>query len=53
VLNQGIGKTASITYASLGAKVILLAMNLDSLEDFYDEIIGLKYTEPIDISYGI
>ena len=45
--NQGIGKTASITYASLGAKVILLGRSLESLEDVYDEIIGLNYTEPL------
>ena len=45
--NQGIGKTASITYASLGAKVILLGRSLESLEGVYDEIIGLNYTEPM------
>ena len=45
--NQGIGKTASITYASLGAKVILLGRSLESLEGVYDEIVGLNYTEPM------
>ena len=45
--NQGIGKSASITYASLGAKVILLGRDLESLEQVYDEIVGLKYTEPM------
>ncbi|MAJ29683.1 MAG: YciK family oxidoreductase [Gammaproteobacteria bacterium] len=45
--NQGIGKAASIRYASLGAKVILLGRNLESLEQVYDEIIKLKYNEPM------
>ncbi len=45
--NQGIGKAASITYASLGAKVILLGRSLESLEEVYDEIIGFNYTEPM------
>mgnify|MGYP001334855312 FL=1 len=45
--NQGIGKAASIRYASLGAKVILLGRNLESLERVYDEIIKLKYNEPM------
>ena len=41
--NQGIGKAASIKYASLGAKVILLGRDLKSLEKVYDEIIKHKY----------
>ena len=45
--NQGIGKAASIKYASLGAKVILLGRNLQSLEHVYDEIIEHKYNEPM------
>ena len=45
--NQGIGKSASIKYASLGAKVILLGRDLKSLEQVYDEIINLKYSEPM------
>tara|TARA_Y100001936_G_scaffold114199_1_gene112045 strand:- start:342 stop:1073 length:732 start_codon:yes stop_codon:yes gene_type:complete len=45
--NQGIGKSASIKYASLGAKVILLGRDLESLEHVYDEIIKLKYSEPM------
>ena len=45
--NQGIGKSASIKYASHGAKVILLGRDLQSLEQVYDEIIKLKYSEPM------
>ena len=45
--NQGIGKAASIKYASLGAKVILLGRDLKSLEKVYDEIIKHKYSEPM------
>ena len=45
--NQGIGKTVSIKYASLGARVILLGRDLHSLEEVYDEIIGLNYSEPM------
>jgi len=45
--NQGIGKTVSIKYASLGARVILLGRDLHSLEEVYDKIIGLNYSEPM------
>ena len=45
--SRGIGKSASIMYASLGAKVILLGRDLESLEQVYDEIIQLKYSEPM------
>ena len=42
--SRGIGKSASIMYASLGAKVILLGRDLESLEQVYDEIVQLKYS---------
>ena len=45
--SRGIGKSASMMYASLGAKVILLGRDLKSLEQVYDEIIQLKYSEPM------
>jgi len=45
--NRGIGKSASIMYASLGAKVILMGRDLESLEHVYDEIVQLKYSEPM------
>ena len=45
--NRGIGKTASIKYASLGAKVILLGRSLESLEKVYDEILEHNYKEPM------
>ena len=45
--SRGIGKSASMMYASLGAKVILLGRDLKSLEQVYDEIIQLKYREPM------
>ncbi len=45
--SRGIGKSASIMYASLGAKVILLGRDLKSLEQVYDEIVQLKYSEPM------
>ena len=45
--SRGIGKSASMMYASLGAKVILLGRDLKSLEQVYDEIIKLKYSEPM------
>ena len=45
--SRGIGKSASVMYASLGAKVILLGRDLKSLEQVYDEIVQLKYSEPM------
>ena len=45
--SRGIGKSASMMYASLGAKVILLGRDLKSLEQVYDEIVQLKYSEPM------
>ena len=40
---DGIGKAAAISYASHGAKVILLGKTLANLEDTYDEIITKGY----------
>ena len=45
--SRGIGRSASIIYASLGAKVILLGRDLESLEQVYDEIVQLKHSEPM------
>jgi len=42
----GIGKEAAITYAKLGATVILLGKTVSKLEAVYDEIIGLGLAEP-------
>ncbi|MBL4942037.1 MAG: YciK family oxidoreductase [Colwellia sp.] len=43
---SGIGKEASITYAKLGATVILLGKTLSKLEAVYDEIVALGLAEP-------
>ena len=42
----GIGRQAAITYASLGATVILLGKTVKKLETVYDEIIACGYPEP-------
>ena len=42
----GIGKEAAITYAKLGATVILLGKTVSKLEAVYDEIISLGLAEP-------
>jgi len=42
----GIGKQAAITYAKLGATVILLGKTVSKLEAVYDEIIALNLAEP-------
>lgn len=42
----GIGKEAAITYAKLGATVILLGKTVSKLETVYDEIIALGLAEP-------
>lgn len=42
----GIGKEAAITYAKLGATVILLGKTVNKLEAVYDEIISLGLSEP-------
>ena len=43
---DGIGKAAAISYASQGAKVILLGKTLSNLENTYDEIIKQGYEDP-------
>ena len=43
---DGIGKAAAISYASHGAKVILLGKTLFNLENTYDEIIKQGYEDP-------
>mgnify|MGYP005633274681 FL=1 len=43
---DGIGKAAAISYASHGAKVILLGKTLSNLENTYDEIIKQGYEDP-------
>lgn len=42
----GIGRSAALTYAKLGATVILLGKTVSKLEAVYDEIIALGLTEP-------
>ncbi len=42
----GIGRSAAITYAKLGATVILLGKTVSKLEAVYDEIITLGLPEP-------
>lgn len=43
---DGIGKQAAVTYASLGATVILLGRTVKKLEATYDEIINQGFPEP-------
>ena len=43
---DGIGKQAALTYASLGATVILLGRTVSKLEAVYDEIIQNNHPEP-------
>jgi len=42
----GIGKEAALTYAKLGATVILLGKTVSKLESVYDEIVALNLVEP-------
>jgi len=42
----GIGRSAAITYAKLGATVILLGKTVSKLEAVYDEIVALDLAEP-------
>ena len=42
----GIGRTAALTYAKLGATVILLGKTVSKLEAVYDEIVALGLAEP-------
>lgn len=43
---DGIGKTAALTYAELGAEVILLGRTVAKLEKTYDEIVALGGKQP-------
>ncbi len=43
---DGIGKAAAISYASHGAKVILLGKTLANLENTYDQITTKGYKDP-------
>ena len=43
---DGIGKQAALTYASLGATVILLGKTVEKLENVYDEIVAQGSPEP-------
>jgi len=42
----GIGRTAALTYAQLGATVILLGKTVSKLESVYDEIVALDLAKP-------
>jgi len=42
----GIGKEAALTYAKLGATIILLGKTVSKLEAIYDEIVALNLAEP-------
>ena len=43
---SGIGRQAALTYAKLGATVILLGKTVKKLEEIYDEIVALDLAEP-------
>lgn len=43
---DGIGKQAALTYASLGATVVLLGRTTDKLEQVYDQIVANGSPEP-------
>ena len=43
---SGIGRQAALTYAKLGATVILLGKTVDKLESVYDEIVANGSAEP-------
>jgi len=49
----GIGKAAAITYAKLGATVILLGKTVSKLEAVYDEITSLGLAEPAIIPLNL
>lgn len=44
---QGIGKAVALSYASLGATVILSGRKVDKLEAVYDEISAMGYPEAV------
>ena len=43
---EGIGRAASLAFASRGAEVLLLSRNEARLEDLYDEIVDLGAPQP-------
>ena len=43
---DGIGRQAALSYAKLGATVILLGKTVKKLEDVYDEIVNQGFVEP-------
>ena len=43
---DGIGRVAAMTYASLGATVILLGKTIPKLESIYDDIVNAGYPQP-------
>ena len=47
--NRGIGKSLSLGFSKLGANVILLGKDEDSLNEIYDEIIKTSSTKPLII----
>ncbi|MEI6895661.1 MAG: YciK family oxidoreductase [Colwellia sp.] len=49
----GIGRTAALSYAKLGATVILLGKTVSKLEAVYDEIIALGLPEPAIIPLNL
>jgi NAD(P)-dependent dehydrogenase (short-subunit alcohol dehydrogenase family) len=49
----GIGHTAALTYAKLGATVILLGKTVTKLEAVYDEIIALGLAQPAIIPMNL
>jgi NAD(P)-dependent dehydrogenase (short-subunit alcohol dehydrogenase family) len=49
----GIGRTAALTYARLGATVILLGKTVSKLEAVYDEIVALGQAEPAIIPLNL
>ena len=42
----GIGRSAALAYAKLGATVILLGKTISKLEAVYDEVVAMGYPEP-------
>ncbi|WAJ71479.1 YciK family oxidoreductase [Catenovulum adriaticum] len=43
---DGIGKSAALAFAKLGAEIILLGKTTEKLESVYDKIVSLGYPEP-------
>ena len=47
--NKGIGKTLSLEFSKMGANIVLLGRNEESLDSVYDEIITTTSTKPLII----